>query len=338
MNSPPTPVAAEDIHFLLLPKFSMLGFVSALEPLRVANRFRPGSYRWHILSADGQPVAASDGIAVVAESSIAEVPQVSTLFVVAGFDPLDHHSAALSSWLYRLDQQRALLGAIDSGCFNLAAAGLLKRERITMHWEAIPAYIECYPGAVVTQELFEIGERRITCAGGTASIDMMLCLIARRHGSELAIQVSEQFVQGRIRQQTDHQRMHVGMRYGVCNKRLTEVLNMMEQHTEVPLSVDQLAGMVCVTRRQLERLFKLHLGETPSNFYLRLRLDHARRLLQQTQLTIIEVSVACGFESASYFSRAYRSHFGLTPSSDRIARVENPRQHGTPAGLVEQES
>lgn len=326
MNSTTTTMpAAEDIHFLLLPKFSMLGFVSALEPLRVANRFRPGSYRWHIVSADGEPVSASDGIALVADAAIADVPQLSTLFIVAGFEPLDRHTPALSSWLVRLDQQRATLGAIDSGCFNLATAGLLKRHRITMHWEAIPAYIESYPGALVSQELFEIDERRITCAGGTASIDMMLHLIAQRHGHELAVQVSEQFVQGRIRQHGDHQRMHVGMRYGVSNKRITEVLDMMEKHTEAPLSVDQLAGMVCVTRRQLERLFRLHLGDTPSNFYLRLRLDHARRLLQQTQLTIIGVSVACGFESASYFSRAYRAHFGVTPSGDRVARVEKPQ-------------
>jgi AraC family transcriptional regulator, carnitine catabolism transcriptional activator len=324
MNLRPTDTA-EDVHFLLLPKFSMLGFVSALEPLRVANRFRPNSYRWHIVSVDGQPVAASDGIALMADHPIAEVAEASCVFVVAGFNPLDHHTTELSAWLHRLDQRRAVLGAIDSGCFNLAAAGLLKRERITMHWEAIPAFIECYPGPVVTQELFEISERRITCAGGTASIDMMLDLIARKHGSDLAVQVSEQFVQGRIRQRSDHQRMQIGMRYGVCNKKITQVLNTMEQHTEVPLSVDELAEVVCVTRRQLERLFKLHLGDTPSNFYLRLRLDQARRLLQQTQMSIVEVSVACGFESASYFSRAYRTRFGVTPSGDRVAKVTQVR-------------
>lgn len=302
-----------------MPGFSMLGFSCALEPLRAANRFRGPLYDWRIVSGDGAPVRASGGIAMVADQAIAEVTRADRVFVVAGYDPMDHYSPAIAAWLRRLDQFGATIGALDTGCFVLAGSGLLGREPVTLHWEAIPAFRESYPAVPVTQELFEISDRRITCAGGTASLDMMLQLIGREHGSELAIQVSEQFVQGRIRHRSDHQRMEIAARYGAHNRKLVQVLGCMEAHLSDLQTIDALAAGAGVTRRQLERLFREHLGDSPSSFYLRLRLDQARRLLQQTSMSIMEVSIACGFESASHFSRAYRARFDAPPSRDREA-------------------
>jgi AraC family transcriptional regulator, carnitine catabolism transcriptional activator len=307
------------IHFLLLPGFSMLGFICALEPLRAANRFRGPLYEWQIVSADGRPVRASDGITIMADHPISDVPRADRVFVIAGYEPLAYHTPSIAAWLRMLDQFGATVGAIDTGCFVLAESGLLQREPVTLHWEAIPAFMESYPTLKATQELFEIGERRITCAGGTASLDMMLHLIGREHGSELAVQISEQFAQGRIRDRSDHQRMEIATRYGVHNKRLAQALGIMEEHLCDLLPSEALAAKVGITRRQLERLFREHLGDSPSNFYLRLRLDRARRLLQQTDMSIMEVSTACGFESASHFSRTYRARFGASPSRDREA-------------------
>lgn len=324
MNDTRAP-APEPIHFLLMPGFSMLGFSCALEPLRAANRFRGALYEWHIVSRDGQPVRASDGIMIVADQSVVDSPRARRLFVVAGYDPLHHYDPDVAAWLRKLDLFGATIGAVDTGCFVLAESGLLHREPVTLHWEAIPAFMESYPMLTVTQELFEIGDRRITCAGGTASLDMMLHLIGREHGAELAIQVSEQFVQGRIRNRSDHQRMEIAARYGVHNKKLVQALGIMENHLSDLLSADSLAVMVGVTRRQLERLFREHLDDSPFNFYLQLRLDRARQLLQQTDMSIMEVSTACGFESASHFSRTYRSRFEVSPSRDRGALQTPPR-------------
>ena len=310
----------ETIHFLLLPGFSMIGFVCALEPLRVANRFRPGVYQWTIASLDGKPVQASDGISILVDKSIAEINTAYCVFVVAGFRPLDHHTATVSHWLQRISRQGAIVGAIDSGSFNLAEAGLLENHCITLHWEAIPAFIERYPHLKVRQELFEISDRRMTCAGGTAALDMMHDFISRRFGSEFAIQVSEQFVRGRIRNQSDQQRMQIAGRYGVHNKKVVQAINIMENNTENPWTTTEIAANMAITRRHLERLFKIYLNETPTNFYLQLRLERARQLLQQTEMTIMEISVACGFESSSYFSRAYRIRFGLSPSKDRLSK------------------
>ncbi len=257
----------EEISFLLLPGFSAIGFMSAVEPLRVANRFRGELYRWRILSLDGAPVAASNGISINADAAIDGVSDARLLFVVAGFEPLACYTRELAVWLKRLERAGATLGGIDTGSFVLAEAGLLGDEdNVTVHWEALSAFRERYPSLNASQELFEIGARRITCAGGTASIDMMLDLIGREHGAALASAVSEQFVVSRIRQRSDHQRMEIAARYGVHNRKLIQVIGVMEQHMEEPLTPDRLAQEIGVTRRQLERLFCASLKDTPTHF------------------------------------------------------------------------
>ncbi|MCE7764501.1 helix-turn-helix domain-containing protein [Pseudomonas putida] len=311
----------QNIHFLLLPGFSAMGFISALEPLRVANRFKGPSYRWRVLSLDGGAVEASNGMSVNADGALGEGEAGGILLIVAGFEPLACYGPALQQALRRLDREGVILGGIDTGPMVLAEAGLLDGHRATLHWEALDAFKERYPRLEATQELFEIDRRRITCAGGTASIDLMLDLIAQAHGSELAVQVSEQFVLGRIRPRQDHQRMQIASRYGISNKKLVKVIGEMERNTEQPLNTQVLADAVQVTRRQLERLFRVHLDITPSNFYLDLRLDKARQLLLQTDMSVTQISVACGFEQPTYFSRRYKGRFGLSPRQHRLSRL-----------------
>lgn len=303
--------------FLLLPGFSMMGLMSAIEPLRVANRFRGELYRWRLLSLDGGAVQSSNGMSLNVDADLQAPAAGDSLFVVAGFEPLAHFDHRLSHWLHRVEREGAMLGGIDTGSFVLAEAGLFGRQRLTLHWEAIEAFKERYPGLEVTQELFEVDGRRITSAGGTATLDLMLTLIGRDHGEELALAVSEQFVLGRIRTRQDHQRMQIASRYDLHNKKLVQVIGEMERHNEQPLSTQALAELIKVSPRQLERLFRQHLGETPSTFYLGLRLDKARQLLRQTDMSVLEVGLACGFESSSYFSRCYRARFATCPRQDR---------------------
>ncbi|WP_375741076.1 GlxA family transcriptional regulator [Pseudomonas boanensis] len=313
--------------FLLLPGFSMMGLMSAVEPLRVANRFRGDLYRWRLLSLDGGPVQGSNGISLNVDGGLDTPLEGDCLFVVAGFEPLVSFDSRLAHWLHRAERQGLLLGGIDTGSFVLAEAGLFGKQRLTLHWEAIDAFQERYPTLCITQELFEIDGRRITSAGGTASLDLMLTLIGRSHGEALALQVSEQFVLSRIRTQQDHQRMQVASRYNVHNKKLVQVIGEMERHSETPLGSRELAELIHVTPRQLERLFRLHLNETPSNFYLGLRLDKARQLLRQSELSVQEIALACGFESSSYFSRSYRARFATSPSQDRHEHPDQELGH-----------
>ncbi len=306
------------VHFLLLPEFSMMGFVSAIEPLRVANPFRANSYQWKILSVTGEPVVASNGMSLNADGPLCKVAQVNTIMVVAGFQPLATFTPLLANWLRAVRQTGAVMGAVDTGVFALAEAGVTGPGPVTLHWEAQEAFSERYPAVRVTQELFEIGATCITCAGGTAAIDMMLAMIVERHGHALAAQVSEQFVLGRIRSPSDHQRLEITTRYRVHNRKIIQAIRLMQEHIEDPLKPDDLAQLIGVSRRQLERLFAAHLSQTPRNFYSGLRLERAQALLKQSDMGVMAVGIACGFGSPSHFSRSYRALFGCSPKEERV--------------------
>lgn len=308
---------AELFQFVLLPGFSMIGLMASLEPLRVANRFAGEVYRWRFLSVDGAAVRASNGLSLPTDDAIGSGESEGCIIVVAGFDPLHCYTPALASWLRHADRHGVTLGAIDTGCFCLAEAGLLRHTRVTLHWEAMTAFQERYPDIKVSGALFEIGERRLTSAGGTTSIDMMLQLIGERHGAGLATAVSEQFVRERIRGQDDRQRMQVPARYEVHNKKLVQAIGLMEDNLEAPLDAEALAARVAVTRRQLQRLFREHLRITPGEFYMNMRLQRARQMLRHTDMNILEVGMTCGFSSSSHFSRSYRIYFGVSPRGDR---------------------
>ena len=308
----------ERVGFMLIPQFSMMAFFSAVEPLRVANRLSGRElYRWYVLSVDGQPVAASNNMTLVADAPIAQAPRLPTVFVCASFEPERGESRALFAWLRRQSRQGTRLGGLETGAYLLARAGLLDGYRATLHWENAPAFEERFPEVELTDELFEIDRNRLTCSGGTAPLDLMLHLIEARHGQDLAVGVSEQLLHARMRNPDDHHRMALGRRIGLRHPKLLKIVEAMHEHLEEPLGLDRLAALGGMSRRQLERLFRTHLGDTPTGYYLKLRLRRARQFLEQTEMSVLDVSLACGFTSAPYFSRAYRAQFGLAPREDR---------------------
>jgi transcriptional regulator GlxA family with amidase domain len=308
----------QQIGFLLLPNFSMIAFASAVESLRLANRTSGRAlYAWTLVTRDGEPVKASNGIVFHADTSMEKAPAVEMLIVCSGIGGHLYNEKAVFSWLRRLDRQGTDVGALCTGSHVLARAGLLEGYRCTIHWENITGFIEEFPDIEVTNELFEIDRNRFTCSGGTAALDMMLNLIGRQHGHELAAAVSEQFIHERIRDQHDHQRMALTARLGVRHPKLIQVIKLMEQHLEEPLDRAALATKVRLSTRQLERLFGKYLGRSPARYYLELRLNRARLLLLQTNMSVIDVALACGFVSASHFSKCYRDFFGKTPRKER---------------------
>lgn len=301
----------------MLPSFSMMALASLIEPMRVANRFGGNLYEWVFLSAEGSAVRASNGLPFAANAAIRDVRSAETIIVVASFDPLKSVTPELLGWLRQQARMGTMMGALDTGAWVLAEAGLLDGKLCTMHWEAVPAFLETYDGIEISLNLFELSPKLFTCAGGTAAIDMMLALIAGDHGTDLAVRVAEQFIHNSLRVRSDSQRMSLVEQLGISSPKLVQAVQAMENNIENPFHVEYLAERVGVTRRQLERLFRTHLNDTPSNFYMKLRLAHARRLLQQTDMSITQISVACGFTAAAHFSRAYSSRFGRSPKRDR---------------------
>jgi transcriptional regulator GlxA family with amidase domain len=308
----------QQIGLILIPNFSMIAFTGAVEPLRLANRASgKGLYEWHLFSVDGRPVTASNGISLTPEGDLEKAAAMPVVIVCSGVDVQKNTNKAVISWLRRVARKGTEIGALCTGSYILARAGLLDGYRCTIHWENLAGFIEDFPEIEVTSELFEIDRNRFTCAGGTAAIDMMLNVISRQNGHELAASVADQFMHERIRDQHDHQRMSLLVRLGVRHPKLLSVIEVMENNLEEPLSRIDLARDAGLSTRQLERLFRKYLNRSPARYYLELRLDKARLLLLQTNMSIIDVALACGFVSASHFSKCYRDFYGRTPRKER---------------------
>ncbi len=305
--------------FFLVPDFAMLGFISAVDPLRAANRLAGRTlYRWELISRDGRGVLASSDIEVVPHKSITEAERLHTIFVVAGFSVETYDDKRVFGWLRRMARQGSRLGAISTGAYVLARAGLLDGYRCTIHWENLAGFQEAFPQLEVTPELFEVDRSRVTCSGGTASLDLMLSLIAFDHGRDLATDVAEQFIHDRIRDNHDTQRMALRDKLGISHPKLLKVIALMEENLEEPQSRTARARQAGLSTRQLERLFRKYLARTPTRYYLELRLHKARRLLNQTAMSVLDVALACGFVSASHFSKCYREFFHKTPREERL--------------------
>ncbi|MBT5415158.1 MAG: GlxA family transcriptional regulator [Rhodospirillaceae bacterium] len=317
----------ERIAFFLVPDFSMIAFSSAVEPLRIANRMAGRKlYAWRIVSKDGKPVRASCGVAVIADARItpfangARLP-FSSVLVCSGIGAEHYEDREVFSWLRSIARKGVDIGAICTGSHILARAGLLAGYRCTIHWENLSGFAEAFPDVDVAAHLFAIDRNRFTCSGGTAGLDMMLHLISQQHGEELAAKVSEQCLLDQIRRSHSSQRMPLNVRLGGHHPKLIATIGMMEANLEEPLSPEELAAHVGLSRRQLERLFRKHLGRSPAQYYLELRLERARHLLYQTNMAVLDVALASGFVSASHFSKCYRQMYGKTPRAERIAAI-----------------
>lgn len=317
----------ERIGFLLQPRFSMLSLFSALEPLRVVNRFSGSLFSWHFLSIDGEPVMSSSGIPVAAEQSIesASANDFSIIFVCASFEPEQTIDKQLVSWLRLMGRKGLVLGGIETGCYALAYANLLDDHEIALHWESKLAFQESFPLLKTSEQLYQIDDKRITCAGGASSMDMMLDLIERKHGKVLSEQICAAFMHEPVAHSNALQRLQTVQRLGIRHADVARVIDIMEQHLEEPLTVAELVETSGIEQRKLERIFKQHCHDSPIGFYLRLRLERARQLLKQSQMSVVAVAVACGFHSPEYFSRRYRKVFGMSPREDRKLAAELSR-------------
>jgi transcriptional regulator GlxA family with amidase domain len=304
--------------FLLVDKFPMFSLAAAIDTVRSANRLLGQDfYSWTTVSPDGEAVTASNGLPLKVGYGVSDAPAADILFVAVGlsmeFPGKSKVLAALRGW----GRRGATLGALSAGSYLLAEAGQLEGHRCTIHWENRAGFMEKFPNIECTSNVFEIDRKRYTCAGGTTSIDLMLEIIRGDFGSNLANSVANQFQHERIRSAQDRQRVGPERDLSGKSEKLKKIVQLMADNLDEPFSAVQLARSAGLSVRQVERLFLRHLNVTPGRYYMRLRLERARELLRQTNMPILDVAIATGFTSHSYFAQSYRLQFGRPPSEER---------------------
>lgn len=310
--------------FMLLPKFSLMAFTSAVEQLRIANRVSGRNiYEWRLASDDGVSVTCSAGVALQVNMGLDEVDRNETILFCGGLSIKPAITPRILNWARREARKGMPIGGLCTATYLMAKAGLLDGKRATIHWENRESFIEDFPDHEITTSIFTIDKNRYSSAGGTAATDLMLRLIANDHGTDLANSIADQLIYTTIRTDKDQQRLSIPTRIGVRHAKLSTVIKMMEANLEEPISPAILAEDVGISTRQLERLFRRYLNRSPKRYYMELRLEKARNLLLQTDMSVINVALASGFTSPSHFSKCYRMHFSTTPYRERGAQADS---------------
>jgi len=316
--------ASTHFAFLLLRSFSCLDLCAALDALNEANQFdQTPRYSWSLFSEDGNAVLASNGLYMNVDGPMMPVSRRDTVIVLGGNEYVKASTLPVLAWLRSVSRKGSRMGAVGSAVFTLAKAGIVSNEPVTAHWRYRGAIAEHCPDLVFNQNIFSIHDKNLTCAGGAATLDMMLQLIAGNSGRRIASWVADRLVCGSYRTGQEEQSVAEFLHTGKRNAKLASAIGSMRSNLEEPIPVHEIAASVGISVRQLERLFKALLSTSPKAFYRKLRLEHARHLLHQTSLPIIEISIASGFSSQSHFSKLYRRHFGVSPHQDAAVSLGN---------------
>ncbi len=274
-------------------------------------------YSWELAGEGGDTITCSAGLVFSLDLDLIELGRDDTILVCGGLDIVHHSTKKIINWLRREARKGVKIGGLCTAAHTMAIAGLLDGKRATIHWENQDSFSEEFDKVELTKSVFTIDGTRMTTAGGTSSIDLLLKLIAEDYGEDLANTVADQQIYSSIRTDQDTQRLSVPTRIGVRHPKLSKVIQMMEINIEEPISPSILASDVGMSTRQLERLFRRYLNRSPKRYYMELRLQKARNLLMQTDMSVINVALSCGFASPSHFSKCYRTHYQTTPYRER---------------------
>ena len=306
--------------FHLLPDFTLLAFSAAIDPLRIANQLaQQPLYRWTVMSADGSPVVSSCGMSVNVDQPLAPLPRETDIVVCGGTVRPKRVSRDLLALLRQHARFGGRIGGICTGAIALAQAGLLEGRRATLHWENQPAFRETFPGVEVTANTCEVDGPIFTCGGGVGAADMMLDRIEADYSRSFADVVADMCLHTQRRTQRAPQRASISNALDSRNPLLVRAIKAMQANIETPVSMDDLAEAAGCSRRQMERLFVKYLHQTPYRYFRDLRLDHARGLMRETDLSVTEIAVASGFTSPVVFTKSFRARFGYSPAKGRKA-------------------
>lgn len=320
-----TQAEATQISFVVIPRFNMLTLTTIIEPMRIANYLAPQPlYSWDYRSPEPGRVTASNGLQVDCAALDKPGDAPPDIVIVLGSWGAEHYNnPSLFNWLRRRARTGTRLIGVELGSYALANAGLLAGRRATTHWSCKAGFAEAFPDIEICEQLYTIDRRLMTCAGGTAGLDLMLHILAEQHGDQLAAEVAAQIMHHPRRPPEGAQRYSTGSVEDQVHPDVRAAMSLLEARIEEPLTISQLCRKLRVSQRQLERLFRRDTGCTIVQFSKLLRLQYARVLLTSTSMSIREVSASCGFNSMSYFSLCFLRTFGKKPSKYRLMWPES---------------
>jgi len=312
----------QKIGFLLIEDFALMSCASAVEPLRAANLLADKNlFDVQFYSITGGFVRSSCGGGFDTQMLPLTDTSLDALFIVAGGDPFEIRVPPVQNALQHASARGVTLGGISGGSVVLAKAGLMENRRFTVHWEHFEALQSLSEDYLMERRLYIIDRDRLTCAGGSAPLDMMHAVIRSEHGTELARAVSNWFIQTGVRRAEDPQRSYVRETLSIGDRELHSsvraAIELMENHLATPLNIPQIARLAGISDRHLHRRFLDEVGKTPKKAYLDMRLRKSDDLLQQTRLPLTEIALTCGFANAAHFAATYKKSFGVSPSSAR---------------------
>lgn len=308
--------------FLLVEDFSHIAFSCAIEPLRIANLLSGSTlYQWSLISENGTSASCSNGTVTLVDHGFDSIPKNDRMFVLSGIDVQNQSSSALKQCLRQQRSRRAPMGALCSAAYLLAELGYLDGCKAAIHWEFHDSFMEQFPEVNLVRNVFVANEPIITASGGTATADLILNLISEQHGAELATSVADQMVYYSVRDASVDQLVGLHSRQVGRNQHLSKAIQKMMDSIEQPVSTAAIADEIGISKRQLERLFGRYLNCSPKRYFLEMRINRARNLLMQTDMSVTNVAVACGFESSQHFSKVYKTAFGIVPSKQQARAV-----------------
>lgn len=305
------------VAFLLLQGFTHLAFSCAVEPLRLANLATGRNlFGWRTLSVDCRSVKSSSGIRIEVDGGISEIAKGEVLIVVGGLPTQQEEKERLIPRIRREHTHGRSIIAICGGVTLIAEAGLADDMDCAVHWQVASAFSERFPKSRVSLAAFEM-DRIPTASGGTAAADLQLTLIRKIHGDNIARDVADLMVHHAIRDETGPQTSSLMYHIPGRSPKLAAIIRLMEATIDSPVGAEDLASEAGVSVRQMERLFRQHIGTSPKRHYQVLRLNRAKDLLVQTDLSITEIAMATGFAAVSHFSKCFKATFGISPNSRR---------------------
>jgi AraC family carnitine catabolism transcriptional activator len=291
-----------------------------IETLRIANYLAPSStFSWEVASFDGSKITASNGMTATIKTANDNLRSAEFVFILGSWGTEHYHNQKLTAWLRKRARAGERICGVELGSYIVARAGLLDGKSATIHWSWLNGFKENFDRVEVEESLFTLDSKVMTCSGGLAGVDLMLRLIEEINGSSFSGEIADQMLHHPIRSAASPQRSTMGRSTETMRPLLREAMTLIENNIEEPLTVPQIAKVLGVSQRQLERQFKKNVGCTVVQFGLLKRLQNARLLLISTDMSIRQIATASGFNTMSHFAFSFGKFFGRRPSDYREA-------------------